>query len=111
MPQRYQISGGDGGAYGPEFGPVIGEEVTEINGPKNDYLLLRLLPSMITGSTTTNYMVVSPRYKGDTIKKLRKKRCVVGVFRVLEGKQDEVRNGVTKENVDYWAVGDCKPIK
>ena len=60
---------------------------------------------------TTNYMVISPRYKGDKIKKVRKKKCTVGVFRVLPGMEDDVLKEVNTENVDYWAVGDSKPIK
>ena len=111
MIQKYEVAGGDGGPYGAVFGPLIGEEIEEIHGPQNDYLLLKLSPPLVVESTTTDYMLVSPRYKGDTLKKLKRKGCAVGVFRVLAGKQEDVRNGVSRENVDYWAVGDCKPVK
>ena len=111
MKQQFEISGGDGGAYGPVFGPVIGKEISEIHGPKNDYLLLELSEPLVAEDMTTNFMVISPRYRGDKIKKIRKKRCTVGVFRVLPGKEDDVKQEVTKDNVDYWAVGDSKPIE
>jgi hypothetical protein len=111
MMKRFEITGGDGGAYGPEFGPVVGMEVAEIHGPQNDYLLLSLSPPMSIDDRSVECMIVSPRYQGDTLKKLRQKGCTVGVFLVQEGMQDEVKTGITKDNVTYWAVGGCKPIK
>ena len=111
MKQRFEISGGDGGAYGPAFGPVIAEEIAEIHQPPNEYLLLRLAVPLTLSERTSEYMLISPRYVGDSLKKIRRRHCVVGIFIVHEGKQDEVRANITRDNVDYSAVGDCRPLK
>jgi hypothetical protein len=109
----YKLAGGDGGAYGPEFGPVFADEFGEVNAAEgnNQYLLLKLQESILFGSDKINFFVVSPRYVGDTLKKLRRKDCTVGVGRVLPGQESLVREkGVNNETVEYWSIGSCIPI-
>lgn len=106
----YQLTGGDGGAYGPVFGPVLAEEVREITGEDSNYLMLRLLEPIKYGNDLINYLVVSPRYVGDTLGKLRNAGCTVGVGRVLPGKETSVQTeGVTNLSVEYWSIGSCLP--
>jgi hypothetical protein len=105
----YNISGGDDGAYGPIFGPVKAEEICVI---KEDYVLLKLKETIQYKNDKIEYFVVAPRYKGDDINLLRKKGCIVGVARVLPNKVDNIINTkVIKPNIEYWSIGNCKPIK
>jgi len=111
MTTRFEIKGGDGGCYGPVFGPLAGVEVCEIQGPADEYLMLHLDEPLVGDDLTTEYLVVSPRYGGQKLKRLRRGGLTVAVFRVLPGKEDEAKQRVSPENADYWAVGECKPVE
>jgi hypothetical protein len=110
MTKRFEIQGGDGGCYGPVFGPVVGSEVCEIQGPSNEYLMVHLDQPLVSDDLTTEYVIVSPRYKRQKLKHLQRKGLTVGVFRVLPGREEDAKREVGLDNVDYWAVGECKPI-
>ena len=110
----YKLEGGDGGAYGPEFGPVLADEVRIIEAEEggNSYLMLKLQEPIQYESDQINYFVVSPRYVGDSLKKLRQKGCIVGVGRVLPGQEAAVQEkGVSNETVEYWSIGSCTPMQ
>jgi len=108
--QTYELSGGDGGAYGPIFGPLLADEVSEVDSAGSRYLLLQLHAPIHHKNDQIEYFVVSPRYAGETLKKLRKKGCTVGIGRVLPGKEAELKlNGVTTATVEYWSIGNCTP--
>lgn len=108
---RFEISGGDDGAYGPAFGPVEAFEIEVVEDTGGvSYQLIQLLQSIHHGDAQIEYMTLLPRYKGDSIRRLRDHGCVVGIARVLPGKLDAVRAGHVSDNVEYWAVGTCKRI-
>ena len=110
MPQTYELAGGDGGAYGAEFGPVLADEVVEFESEGSRYLMLRLQTPIHYKSQPIEYFVVSPRYAEGTLKKLRRTRCTVGVGRVLPGQEETViKTGISSATVDYWAIGICRP--
>lgn len=106
----YELSGGDDGAYGPVFGPLHAIEVKLVVSGSQEGLLLRLAAPIRYRNDAIEFFVVSPRYTNDTIAKLWREECTVGIGRVLPGKELDVeRNGVTTANVEYWSIGTCKP--
>ena len=112
MPKTYKISGGDGGSYGPIFGPANAREIAEIDTDGTAYLLLELDDPITHEQGRIDYLVVSPRYVGDSIKKLRRRGVHVGVGRVLPNQARVIREeGVSETTVENWAVGICTPIK
>ena len=114
MKQRiFELSGGDGGAYGPFFGPVKAVEFADIVDAENKkYLVVKLEKPVKDGEMEISYFIVAPRYVGDTIEILKEKGCVVGVSIVYPEKIEEVLvTGMTGQNTKYWAIGDCKRIK
>ena len=109
----YELAGGDGGAYGPIFGPVLANEIGEVKAEDGSsiYMLLKLRAPIQFENDKIDYLVVSPRYVGDTLKKLRRKGCTVGVGRVLPGREALVQErGVNTETVEYWSIGSCTPL-
>lgn len=109
--KTYELAGGDGGAYGPVFGPIRATEVKLVTSGQQEYLLLRLMSPIQYKRDAIEYLVVSPRHAGDTIDKLRQETCTVGVGRVLPDKENEIEiSGVTAANVEYWSIGICKPM-
>ena len=112
MPERqiYELSGGDEGAYGPVFGPVLADEIGEVESEGSSYLILHLQTPIQYEGDNIEYLLVSPRYTGDTLEKLRKEGCTVGVGRVLPDKEEEVQQaGVSSSTAEYWSIGTCTP--
>ena len=106
----FELSGGDDGAYGPSFGPVSADKVGEIESKGVRYLMLHLHTPIRYKNDRIEYVVVSPRYTGDTVKKLKIKGCTVGIGRVLPGQEDHVKAyGITTATVEYWSIGNCIP--
>src|SRR5687768_2008669 len=108
---KYLLSGGDGGAYGPVFGPTAAEEMGEIAFlPDGRYLLLKVLDPLTIKKDRVEYLLISPRHQGNTIESLRTEECAVGIGRVLPGKLVNKAKGLGKDDVEYFAVGQSKPI-
>lgn len=111
-PNIYKVNGGDGGCYGPNFGPVNAQEIAEVASDGTSYLLLKLEAPIKHEQDVIDYIVVSPRYVGDSLDKLRQRGCHVGVSRVLPNQEKAVRTaGVSEATVEYWAIGVCTPIE
>ena len=107
---KYLISGGDGGAYGETFGPVLAEEVGEVPFLQDSrYLLLKVLDRLVVNGSQVEYILVSPRYQGDSIESMRTKECVIGVGRLLPGNPVDLKRGFKRSDVEYFAVGRSKP--
>lgn len=103
--RRYEISGGDGGAYGPAFGPITVFEIGIVEDAEGfSWQLVQLETCLEYDGQRIEYFVLSPRYRGDGMRKLQEKGCMVGVSRVLPGRLGDVRGGAVADNVDYWAV-------
>lgn len=110
--RRYELSGGDDGAYGPGFGPVRAFEIDVVEDADGKrWQLVQLESALDYEDQRIEYFVLSPRYTGDRLSTLRDKGCTVGIGRVLPGKIDRVRNGDVAENVQYWAVGTSRRIE
>lgn len=110
--RMFQLSGGDGGAYGPLFGPVNAVEFGEIEvDDDRKYLLVELEKPINEAEMIISYLIVAPRYAGDTIETLKEKGCTAGVSIVYPQKIEEVlENGMSTQNSKYWAIGECRRI-
>ncbi len=110
--RRYELSGGDDGAYGPGFGPVRAFEIDVVEDADGKrWQLVQLESALDYEGQRIEYLVLTPRYVGDRFSKLRNKGCTVGIGRVLPGRINMVRNGAIADNVDYWAVGTSTRIR
>ncbi len=111
-PKTYKLAGGDGGCYGPDFGPVLAKEFQELKADGTTYLMLKLVEPIQHENDQIDFFVVSPRYAGDTLKKLRGKGCHVGIGRVLPEQEQAVQTeGISTKTVEYWAIGMCSPAE
>lgn len=111
---KYQIIGGDeSSGWGKRLGPLLAEEVRELVGTNDDIgLLLRPIDPLHYKQTIIEYLVVSPRYSGDSLNTLREEGCFAGIGRSLPGKEIELKEGIwNPDNTEYIAIGLCKPIK
>ena len=50
------------------------------------------------------YIIVSPRYEGDTLETIQEKKCTVGIAWFLPGFEISVGSHFLKEMVDYFAI-------
>ena len=108
--RRYSISGGDDGAYGPSFGPVSANEIGHIDGPEGSRaLLLRLAVPIERAAGDIEYLVVRPRYTGQTLADVQEEGCVVGIWCVPADVAESMDDGVSLEDCEYWAIGNCRP--
>ena len=108
---RYTIAAGEGCCCGPAFGPSLSEEIFEIPGTSAPgSVLLKMQEPFAYNNEMISYVVVTPRYGGDTLLMLRDIGCIVNVFRVLPEKLDQLRDGSFKDSTEYLAVGECRPL-
>ena len=56
------------------------------------------------------YLVLAPRYKGDTLAKLRGEGSVVAVGRILPGVGITNARDFEAHEVEHWAVGTLSPV-
>ena len=108
--RRYEVSGGDDGPYGPTFGPVYVFELAVIEASEGVSQLVQLEQSIDIDDRHIEYLLLSPRYKGDSINKLQEKGCIVGISRVLPGRVEKIREGEIANNVEYFAVGKSRRL-
>ena len=100
----YELAGGDGGSYGPQFGPIRARELGEIPGQDGGHILLALDTPLHIEGAVIEFLAIRPRYVGDTISTIRRKGATVGVWRVLPNCENSVRGGITQQNSEYWAT-------
>ena len=106
---RYEISGGDGGCYGPIFGPIHAREIAELATDGESYLVLELDDAIFHGDDQIDYFVVSPRHVGVSLRTLRREDCYVAVGRVLPDQIEALgTDGISNTTVEHWAIGVCK---
>lgn len=111
MPRSYSLTGGDGAAYGPAFGPIRARAVAELVHEGQPRLVLEPDAPLEVEGAGIAFLVVSPRYAGETLSALRAKECVVGVARVLPGREGALRAGrIPSDALEYLAVGTCTPL-
>ncbi|MBM4258717.1 MAG: hypothetical protein FJ147_22805 [Deltaproteobacteria bacterium] len=111
-PRTFRISCSTGNCFGPVLRPMIAEELGEVSFlPDTRYLLLKLVSPASYQDDPLEYLVVTPRYVGVSIPELRTQRCVVGIGRVLPHVTVDIHQGLKKEDVDYFAIGDCEPVE
>lgn len=105
------VTAGEGCCCGPAFGPSSGKELFEIpakDGPGS--LILHMQEPIAFNNELLTYLVVTPRYAGDTLKVLRENGGIVDVARVLPDQFDRLRKGNVRESTEHLAVGECRPI-
>jgi hypothetical protein len=108
--QRFRLGLGDG-AYGPgDIGEIILSDGGVVRGPnvpnwQGEYLLgICETPTSYRGDALL-YVTLSPRHVGDSLDNIRQSGGVVGVGRVLPGRNLQVSRAFRVEDVEYWAVG------
>jgi len=108
---KFQVSCDAGGCFGPALPPMMTEEIGEVGFLSDTrYLLLKLVQPTLYQNDQLEYLLVAPRYTGTSLEELRTHRCVVGIARVLPHVAVDLLKGLKKEEVDYFAIGDCEPI-
>jgi len=103
---RYQLSGGDGAAHGPAFGPIEVEELVQVDlGHEGPALVVRSIQSTSIDGDEVGYLLVSPRYEGDSLARIRAGECTVNVARVRCSAGEDPVHAVRQSAVDFLAVG------
>lgn len=111
IPRSYSLTGGDGAACGPAFGPIRARAVAELVHEGRPRLVLEPHAPLEVEGAGIVCLVVSPRYEGETLAGLRTKECVVAVARVLPGREGTVGAGrIPPGALEYLAVGTCTPL-
>lgn len=106
--RRYRLTCRNRHRHGPVFGPLYAEEQGLVHDAGREYLLLRLDNPIETKDLRVKYVLVSPRYVGDTLEKLQQTECVVAVWRVSGGKRRLLDKGLS-QHAEYWAAGTSQP--
>jgi hypothetical protein len=110
--RMFRISCGAGGCFGPELRPMTAEEIGECSFlPGTQYLLLKLQQPASYRNDLIEYVLVSPRHTGTSLENLRAQGGVVAITRVLPNVSVDIGKEFKTEEVDYFAVGDCKPVE
>ena len=99
---------------GPD-GPnrILAKGVGVVRGPdlpnwqKEDYLLEVLHPFDLDGEEV-RYLLVSPRYVGDTIEDAMSGYCIVGIGRVRPNVIVKAGDQYSAQDTEYWAIGSIK---
>jgi hypothetical protein len=106
----YMVTAGEGCCCGPAFGPSSARELFEIAAEKEPgSVTLQMQEPIAYNNELISYMVVTPRYIGDTLEMLRTKGCIVNIARVLPDRLDQLREGNVNDSTERLAVGECKP--
>lgn len=106
----YELAGGDGGSYGPIFGPVIADEVGEVGLREGGrYLLLELRSPLSFEGRPVSHVVITPRYVGDTLDNVRTGETTVGIGLVLLDPVD-LAKALERGDVHHYAVGVSTPV-
>ena len=108
---RLRLGGGDGGSYGPEFGPVEGFTDGEVRQGSQRYTLILLADPATVDGEAVEAVVVVPRYVGVPMEDVLNQPTTVGIARVKPGRLDAVRAGEVTENTVYFAVGATAPAE
>ena len=90
---------------------MTAEEIGECSfSPGTQYLLLKLQQPASYRNELIEYVHVSPRYTGTSLENLRTQGGVVAITCVLPHVSVDIGKEFKTEEVDYFAVGDCKPV-
>src|SRR5262245_50169718 len=110
--RRYRIGGGDNACYGPQFGPVLGEEIGEVGkGYGGPFLLVRLLEPACFRSEPVEFLALSPRHVGTDLETIRRGPSTVIAFaRILPGMLESAKQEMSADNSQTIAVGRAELI-
>jgi hypothetical protein len=114
--QRYRLGLGDG-AYGPgDIEEIVLSDGGVIRGPdlpnwQGEYLLGVCEMPTSHHDQALLYLLLSPRYVGDSLAHIRQSGGVVGVGRVLPGRDPRTSRTFDVTDVEYWAVGVLSLLK
>jgi hypothetical protein len=107
---RYQLVLADG-AYGPgDFPPIAVSEAGFVTGPdipnwSGDYLLLRCDAPFTYHGAEVRYLLASPRYSTDGLRKIRNEGGIVGVAQVLPNHIPQITREFAPSHVTYLGAG------
>ena len=106
---RFEIAGGDDGAYGPRFGPIRGTCVGVFGHDQNRCLVLQLESEVVHERFATTQVALRPRYTGTSFDTLLTEGGTVGVSLVLPAGEQSIREGLSAQNSLYWSIGTMRP--
>ena len=108
---RFTITGGDGGAYGPVIGPLSGTEIREIRNYEGmAYLLVALDTPTDLGGARTEHLLLSQRYRGMTLDAIRERPCTVNILRVLPDAIEALSDtDAFPSSIEFITVGKTEP--
>ena len=108
--QRYRLSLGDG-AHGPgDIAEITLSDGGEVRSPdlpnrQSEYMLgVCEAPTFYRGEEL-RFVTVAPRYFGESLAQIRQSGGVVGVGRVLPGRDPGTSRVLGADDIEYWAVG------
>jgi hypothetical protein len=114
--QRYRLGLGDG-AHGPDdIAEIILTDGGAVRGPnlpnwQGDYFLgICEAPTCYRGEAL-QYVTLTPRNVGDSLAHIRQSGGVVGVGRVLPGRDPRTSRAFEVTDIEYWAIGVLSLLK
>ncbi len=94
---------------------ILTEGIAIVYGPEQhnwqpaDYLL-RVIHPFEVGGEEVEYLLVSPRHRGDTVEDIVKSECPVGIARVKPDRPVPGSARYQADDIEHWAIGRIKPI-
>lgn len=109
---RYELSGGDGAAYGPVFGPVRVESLFETSCAETGvrYLIMAPVEPLEFQGTPITQLAISMRYTGEHVDELPDRDAIVAISSVRPEAEATLRSGIQARNLHGIAVGCCRPL-
>lgn len=109
--KKFKLAGGNGASYGPNFGPLYAEAVAAIeNDSEKEIIVLKTESPIIFGEDEIEYVLISPRYGGESVIDMKGSECIVNVSLVLSEELADLKNGISDVKCRYWSIGRCWSI-
>lgn len=101
---------------GPD-GPnkILVEGLGKVLGPQKDYwreeyFLVEVENPFEVENEQVNYLLVVPRYDGDTISKMTNSECMIGILRIFPDIEIKVGERFSPDDINYWAIGSIERL-
>jgi hypothetical protein len=114
--QRFRLALGDG-AYGlGDIREITLSDGGIVRGPtlpnwQGDYLLGICETPMSYRGGALSFVTLAPRYAAESLDHIRQSGGVVGIGRVLPGRDPRMSGTFSVPDVEYWAVGVLSLLK
>ena len=86
-----------------------------VSGPdspnwQGEYFLVELDSPFEFEKELVQYLILSPRYVGETIEDVQNKKCTIGIARVKPEYNISIGQKFSKNEIEYCAIGSIKPF-